>query len=701
MKKALFRATLVYTKNGCVKWRWVVCRVLVFVLLLSSFLFGGDCRYVLQENKSEVYTDKGIVTFGDVPLYGSVGEPQLPVDNITLLLPPQADMKTVEVFLEDVSFKEHVGFYSVSPVEPLRTTSQVREYYGIFEKGRMYQENALFPQSLIRLVQKGELRKRKLLDVTVQRFQINPVTGVLREVVGGELVVRYKEHEIRQSFSALPATMENTLGAVVDNYSRARLAYNGATHRAKATYLIMTTKSFLQESLALDTFVAIKENQGFNVEIATEDTWGGGTGDAAMTKIRSWLKANYESKNIEYLFIIGDPSQSSKLPMTHGPTNSDTNPLVDYCYADLSSARLNSEEESGENRLLDFDKYAEINVGRLPVYNGDVATADKLLRKFISYATETSASAESWRFNVLMPMANFSDAQNGVVFGEAITKKILKPAGWGQFRVYKDHMGIPAEGYPLSYTNTRDYWNAGKFGVMIWQGHGLPTKTFSGPMEYVMDSPTASGITSEYPSHSFQVSCHNGCPFNPSNLGYALLKTGAISTIASAVEIWYSAMNTNYGTQGNGNDFGYIYVKTLVEDSLPAAAAFNKTRAFLPINGVQAWQNLTELNLYGCPATGVYTYGISGDVSIKKKLQKVQSNFAFSHTKRGVRFLMPSETKGTLSIINLQGRLVDRVAFNGESCNWDYKKNAFASGVYFAQLYTNTGSIERVRFTIQ
>lgn len=674
------------------RYLFVLC---VLVLFLTSN--AGEVKYELKDEYCSVVTKNSVVDFGTLPLWGEAGEPALPAEHLTLLLPAGADLATVTARLENCVYEVLPGCFEVTPVEVLQTTEDRHVADPVFTRSVVYTQNQLFPQRLIRSVQPGALRQYKLVDIVVQRYQFNPASGVLRAITAGELVVTFDEKEVRSTVPT-PGSTREILQEVVDNAESMSRTY--ADVRAKSTYVIATTNSFQMQSLVLDSFIAIKENQGFEVELITEDSWGGGSGEAAMVKFRSWLKSNYESKNIEYLFIIGDPSLDSKIPMTHGPTNSETNPLVDYCYADLSSARWSSEYNEEKGRLLDFDKYAEIHVGRLPVYNSNVEQADKLLRKMIAYATEPTESAESWRFNALLPMANFSDAQNGVVFGEAIKKDILAPAGWGQFRIYKDHMGIPAEGYPLTYTNTRDYWNAGKFGIMIWQGHGLPTKTFSGPLEYVMDSPTAAGLTSDNPSHCFQVSCHNGCPFDPNNLAYALLKSGAISTIASAVQIWYSAMNTNYGTQGNGNDFGYIYAKHLVEDKLPAAAAFNKTRAYLPINGVQAWQNLTELNLYGCPATGVYTYGVSSSVGILSN-QKISQNCPEVTVGSGLLHFSELHDVRELVVTDVQGRVVYRANLRKVSHIWDYRSCGVAPGVYLLSFRDTERSLYTLKTILQ
>lgn len=670
----------------------VVLRVttILFLYILSVLGKAHTEFSVVFDNISIQNSRFGYFFEGD-ELFGKEGEPELPCKNISLLLPPDIDLQSVEVCIQDAQYKKIEGIYRIRPVAPLENSSTVRE------KGRsipqandeIYRSDKSFPEKIIRKVTLGKLHSSNITDIVLQKCRYNPVTGSIEQLVSATVDIAYTKDESRAAMSELPESAVRLLQSVVENPDAIERFV--VSQRRKPTYLIITTASFRSQSYVLDTFIGIKENQGFNVEVITESTWGGGSGDSAMRALRSWLKNNYVSKGIEYVFIIGEPGLNTKIPMTHGPTNSDTNPLVDYCYADLSSARW-SADYSDTDRLLDFDKYAELHVGRLPVYGGNVEIADKLLSRMVAYATESATSAESWRFNALMPMANFSDAQNGVVFGEAIKKNILSPAGWGQFRVYKDHMGIPAEGYPLSYKNTRDFWNGGKFGLMIWQGHGLPTKTFSGPMEYVMDSPTAAGIKSDYPSHCFQVSCHNGCPFNASNLAYALLKANAISTIASAVEIWYSAMNTNYGSQGNGNDFGYVYVKNLVEQKLPAASAFNATRATLPINGVQAWQNLTELNLYGCPATGVYTYGISDQVSVTTK-SHTSTSLVKAIVKKGVlEYRFKNNETGKILITTPAGRIVYNDSFHGISHQWNYGAQAPASGLYIVRFDFASGA---------
>ena len=66
----------------------------------------------------------------------------------------------------------------------------------------------------------------------------------------------------------------------------------------------------------IDAFVAHKSARGFTVHLIDESDWGGGgDGTIRADNIRLWLKENYQSLNIKYVLLIGDPRQSGDLPM--------------------------------------------------------------------------------------------------------------------------------------------------------------------------------------------------------------------------------------------------------------------------------------------------------------------------------------------------------------------------------------------------
>ena len=85
--------------------------------------------------------------------------------------------------------------------------------------------------------------------------------------------------------------------------------------------------------MKLSSFVAHKQSRGFDVQVITGSTWGGGSGDSAANNIRAWLAANYVTEDILYVLLIGNPHPGNgdvpmKMCLSDQPT--------DYFYAELT-----------------------------------------------------------------------------------------------------------------------------------------------------------------------------------------------------------------------------------------------------------------------------------------------------------------------------------------------------------------------------
>jgi hypothetical protein len=75
-------------------------------------------------------------------------------------------------------------------------------------------------------------------------------------------------------------------------------------------YVIITTNDIVDNSERLENFIYMKELNGHDVLVVTEDDYGGLTGqapDGRAEKIRKWLVDNYIGMSIEYVLLIGNP----------------------------------------------------------------------------------------------------------------------------------------------------------------------------------------------------------------------------------------------------------------------------------------------------------------------------------------------------------------------------------------------------------
>ncbi|MFA6023043.1 MAG: LamG-like jellyroll fold domain-containing protein [Candidatus Pacearchaeota archaeon] len=442
-------------------------------------------------------------------------------------------------------------------------------------------------------------------------------------------------------------------------------------------YVIVTTDYINSTSTKLAEFVAHKEAKGFSVRVITNgsdrDDYHYVSGTRAQTRvknIRDWLKTYYISLNVSYVLLIGDPnplifSVSNSVPMymcypdfaNHGITVP-----TDMAYGELSGNwDIDGDgypceykyQEMPPLYLEDFavggiDKIQEVLVGRIPFYNS-INDLDKILNKTISY--EDAGGDLSWRNKVMIPVgiANFAEFNVGADFPN-MPKSY--GTGWGEkiknlsinynyipFTLY-EKQGVYSTGNAysliesnasLTKTNVISEWQ-NHYGFVLWQGHGnfqgvyrhqwLVDSNADGKCQHSETSTTqffnnedANVLDDNYPTFVIQVSCDNGHPEDSNNLGYSLLKNGAISTISSsrnsyyqgeAGEIYYE--NSWPFTVGDDAGYSYFMFNRMVNTSLnkTSGESLSWCRENFGLGwGFESWQNMIGFNIYGDPSLRV------------------------------------------------------------------------------------------------
>ncbi|NQT91820.1 MAG: hypothetical protein HQ559_03595, partial [Lentisphaerae bacterium] len=582
----------------------------------------------------------GSAVFVGTSVGGEPGEPALPVRRIRLLLPPDADPRTVKAGIVDERTEELEATYEIEPVPPVAASRDPQR--PIWPRGRMvikgrdvetYATDSFLPASHVGRVLAGRLRGYRLAEIEIHPYRYNPVSKKLRQLVGGQLVVSFERKRSGRARSRRRTkrsdNIRDKLRSSVVNFGEYDGSYEapdiqlfdgvGGDNPAASSsggYVILTTSAIQGGSTELANFVAAKEAQGFSVDVVTESTWGAGTGNTAAENIRVWLAENYVSMGIEYVLLIGNANPSSGdvpmkmvYPQSYDLGN-DRCP-TDYYYAELTGDwDLDNDgkygEYSGDYGPGGAERNCEVIVGRIPYY-GNNSDLDAILAKIVGYGREAQGTA-AWRKNVLLPMEPSDGSTPGYQLGEEIKNSVLVPKGdWACHRVYNLTYGLnPApETYPCSVANVRGAWNSGDFGAVFWWTHGSATGASD-----VMDLSSAATLDDTHPAFTFQCSCNNSYPENSSNLSYAILKNGGICTISGSRVTWYWIGQTSFAGQSSNSSMTYEYAKRLIGDELPAGDALQDMKQDIAPEHQVMWMNHLGFNLYGDPSVGLYTYVI-------------------------------------------------------------------------------------------
>ena len=273
----------------------------------------------------------------------------------------------------------------------------------------VYSTDAFLGSTYCTLLDTQQMGRWKIADVAYSPFTYDPVTGKVLVVESGQIELNFKSGA-PLPFNLLARTQwDSDAAEMIDNFPEAigwyhqdqllassALAIAPATEPPAANFVIVTTSDIVAGSKVLDAFVAMKEQLGWSVDVATEADWGGGTGNAASENIRAWLQANYAAMGIEYVMLVGNPDPGigdvpMKMTYPGGPTSPDIDfAPTDYYYADLTSNWDANDNGYYGEAAADFASQPlhEVQVGRIPVYNRDYATLDSILNKTMAYQSE-------------------------------------------------------------------------------------------------------------------------------------------------------------------------------------------------------------------------------------------------------------------------------------------------------------------------
>lgn len=609
-----------------------------WLLLLSSFavLTAATIEYPIKTEK--------VLYDLEMP-----GKPVLKKVDLTFLLPANVDPTSISLRVKgDTTFQTGISLSVGRPfvVNGENYWAGVDSLYNGKDQS-VYGRDAFFPENHIASYSIGKMRAYNLLKVTLCPSAFNPKSAVLRTLKKSKLEVQYEEVDLRGAIQPAPEKITKLISTTVENYEQFADTYAEPT-RNMGTYLVLTSESMKNSLASLDEFTRVKKAKGYNVEVVTEDTWGGGEGETAAIRIREWLQQNYEAKGVEYVLFIGNPSEGA-VPMKfcYPDFSGRYKCYVDFFYSDLTGDwDVNKDGKygmwklgsSGDNQPGGCDQFAEIFVGRIPYY-GNINETEKILQKLIKYETENAADV-AWRNNVYLPLNAF-ESMDGSQLGRALMSKVFTPAGNNVTTLFDRQCSID---------KTIQMWNSGNYGIVTWQGHGLDDYT-----EKIMYSHRTPELSDEYPAHVYQISCHNGKPQNSKNLGYAVFKNAAVSTVSSAVQVLYSASMKELGTSASARHWAYMYDKGLVLDSLSSGESQAQAKSKLKITFDTDWLNAFEMNLYGCPEIGLYSYGVI-PTRVVTKTQQVKSKAAIVTNKNSLH--VKGETGARVKIYAMNGKLL-------------------------------------------
>lgn len=657
--------------------------LLVVLLLLSLSPLSAQTITVPTPSLSASFspTDSGErITAPGYSTAGSPGDPDLPFVDVRVILPPGANPTGVALSGASVG---SAGAHEIAPAPPAATSADDALEWGMGKQihgGRnvlSYSANQFYPAEHVTLVGDGSMRKWRMVTVRYHPYRWNPATKELELASGGSIAVSYSSKSVTTATigGSGDSVLSDEVSQIAANFDSARPWYEGGT-RVLATstpvgYTIITTAAIVAGSSRLQAFVTHKTNRGFTVNVATEAQWGGGTGDTGSNRIRAYLKSTYINKATKYVLLIGNPDPGLgdvPMKMLWPRRSAGTYPEApsDYYYADLTgnwdpNGNGYYGEQDGDFSQGGIDIYPEVIVGRIPFY-GSFTDLDSILQKIIDY--EAGGIGGSWVRKVLLSMKPSDSVTPGYQLGEAIKTDAAVPAGFSYSRVYEDTYGLnpPPTYIPCTYDTVLAAWQQ-HAGFHFWWTHGNQTLASE-----IMTSDRCQYLDDHYPSFTFQVSCLNAYPENSMNLGYALLKRGAIATDSATRVSWYYPGQVDYTNTDSNTGMAYRYALKLVRDHMPCGDAHSAMMTAVPNI---LWANHCVFNLYGDPSLAyaagpVITHTPLTDTDNTTAPYTVQADIATNGALAAGSPVIKWNTNGGSTFTSVQMTLVSGATYSGQ-----------------------------------
>jgi len=577
----------------------------------------------------------------------SSGSPSLPHKVYNISLPPNVQWDTVRVDVISSQVVDLPGTYEIAPapapmaqgagLQPIsaKPTPPVASPT-LTADGKdlaVYAKNAFYPDTYVTLLANSQMRKWHFTRIDYIPFQYNAVTKQVRMVTAVKVRIGYNLGAETNDPIDYDGVMDSEASRLLDNYEQAKQWYPAPLSLPKeltSNYVVITTNAIRSKSSKLNDFIKEKQQHGLTTRIVTETDYGNLSApppNRTAQKIRQWLQANYVSRRIQYVLLIGNPDpynpwqsgdQEGDVPMLNcwpltDEGNSYLDTPTDYYYADLTGNwDLNGDQDfcdfpQGDMRDGGVDPAVEVYVGRIPVYYNDTAALDSILQKTIDYA---NAANPLWRKSVLLPMSFSDPTTDGALLAEAMKGNYLNSLGYTSYTLYQQgNWKTEAKSRFLSDEELRPgstaaRWAKNFYGLVAWWGHGSEFESYigyGGPRDGALFNNTESSLLNDaYPAIVFQNSCSNAAPETPANLSYALLQHGAVGTLGASRVSWYKGGNWQPNRSSADNaSLGYYVVADIASGSpLAAALYFQKEQMALSWNG-KSWMNLLAFNLYG------------------------------------------------------------------------------------------------------
>ncbi len=569
-------------------------RFLILLLFCFSVVFSEEINEKVKIAVPKLGLVGGVTQLSGEFFNSCTGDYKLPLTRCRILLPLGVDESSIEVAVSGESSQKLPGVHNVD------TIGLEYDGNGALDPVVSNRDGVVYSKHI------GRYRQFKFVELMLSHVEFDKSSGKLSFIPSIDISVSFNTEKSRGSSELSPRNL-NKLTGMVDN-SAALSTYGEPSRRAVGPHFaVITTKQTVSGLSQLNNFLASKNARGFKTTVYTEEVWGGGSGNTSADNLHAWLKENYLTEQIDYIMIIGDPTPSNgDIAMKMVDTRSRSKPGgTDFYFSDVTGNwDISGNGIFGEPRKDmatwkpgGIDAVPDMVVGRIPLYNKNYSSVDAILEKTMKYE-RAKGSDIGWRKNMLLAMDGYVNRE-GAYVGEAIHED-LSSSNWGMYRIYGKNLGGCDES-SINEQAVTDAWTSGTYGVVSWLTHGKADAA-----QHIMNTTYAKRLTDDHPAFVTMGSCLNGKPSVSGNLGYTILKKGAVGVVCGSETTIYTYSTTGPTNVSPTSSYLHGFIRSfttkLSRDKLYIGDALTDTKEQADMG---SWRNYCNLNLYGDPTLGI------------------------------------------------------------------------------------------------
>ncbi|MCU0370352.1 MAG: C25 family cysteine peptidase [Bacteroidales bacterium] len=584
-------------------------------VLFSAFIFAGNIEYTYYFDAPSIKQSGNyqVLAFSNTFLTGRTGEPSLPYQPVSLLLPPGEEAISVTYRFGDETALE--GYFTICPQQPARPLSMGSD--GIFHKNNeIYGSHDPYPSIPWGEYSTHFLNGHSFLLASFTPVNYIPSTGQVSFFRNITICVETRATE-RATKAMLNISnnynVNNRIRQIAQNTSMMDAYPEKSTRDGEYQVLIITPQlfeSYFQELADLNLV------RGLKTEIITTETISAeGTGQDMQAKIRNFIISEYQAHSIEHVLLGGDaeiiPYRGFYCFVQSSSSYEDSNIPADLYYSALDG-NWNTDGDGYWAEIGEDDLLPDVSVARFPVSTG--MQLQRLINKTVRYQDDPVTG--ELRDPLMAGEELWTDP---LTYGEDYLELLIG---------YRDDNGYETNGIPGNYNFTDLYdsdngWGGYDLINEINQGKSFVHHSGHANQTYVMrlgmqDITNSNFSGANGTDHNYTLIYTHGClcgAFDENDcIGEAMV---CIDNFAVA-----GAFNSRYGwfnegqTEGPSAHLHREFVDALYNDKecrIGSAHMISKIETSVWVNAPGQWEEgalrwcFYCCNIFGDPALGIWT----------------------------------------------------------------------------------------------